>query len=44
MGQRSRCVIGICNNDNRYPELHKKHSKLDGDGAVRAAILRDRKR
>ena len=27
----SRCVIGICDNDMRYPEQHKKHSNLDRD-------------
>ena len=48
MGKHSRCVIGICDNDIRYPELHKKHSnvdediivhKLPKDGAVRAAWI-----
>ena len=24
MGKHSRCVIGIWDNDMRYPELHKK--------------------
>ena len=46
MGKHSRCVIGICDNDMRYPELHKKNSNVDGDitmhklpkdGAVRTA-------
>ena len=46
MRKHSRCVIGICDNDMRYQELHKKHSNVDGDiimhklpkdGAVRAA-------
>ena len=45
MRKHSGCVIGICDNDMRYPELHKKHSHVDGDiimhklpndGAVRA--------
>ena len=31
MGKHSRCVIDICNNDMQYPELHKKHSNVDGD-------------
>ena len=48
MGKHSRCVIGICNNDMRYPELHKKHSNVDGDiimhllpkdGAVSVALI-----
>ena len=46
MGKYSRCVTGICDNDMRHLELHKKHSNVDGDiimhklpkdGAVRAA-------
>ena len=46
MGKHSRCVIDICDNDMQYPELHKKHSNVDGDfimyklpkdGAVKAA-------
>ena len=55
MGNHSRCVIGICDNEVRQPELNKKHSNVDGDimhklpkdGAVRVtwinAILKDRK-
>ena len=48
MGKYSRCVTGICDNDMRYLELHKKHSNVDGDiimhklpkdGAVRAAWI-----
>ena len=31
MGKHSRCVTGTCNNDMQYPELHKKHSNVDGD-------------
>ena len=31
MGKHSRCVIDICDNDMQYPELHKKHSNVDGD-------------
>ena len=31
MGRHSRCVIDICDNDVQYPELHKKHSTVDGD-------------
>ena len=31
MGKHSRCVIGICDNGMQYPELHKKHSNVDGD-------------
>ena len=51
MRKHSRCAIGICDNDMRYPELHKKQSNVDGDiimhklpkdGVVRA-ILQDRK-
>ena len=51
MGKHCRCAIGICDNDMRYPELHKKQSNVDGDiimhklpkdGVVRA-ILQDRK-
>ena len=48
MGKHSRCVIDICDNDMKYPELHKKHSNVDGDiilhklakdGAVKAAWI-----
>ena len=48
MGKYSRCVIGMCNNDMRCPELHKKHSNAYGDtiihilpkdGAVKAAWI-----
>ena len=48
MGKHSTCVVGICDNDMQYPELHKKHSNVDGDvimhilpkhGAVRAARI-----
>ena len=48
MGKYSRCVTGICDNDMRHLELHKKHSNVDGDiimhklpkdGAVRAAWI-----
>ena len=48
MGKHSRCVIDICENDMQYPELHGKHSNLDGniimyklrkDGAVKAAWI-----
>ena len=30
MGKHSR-YVGICDNDMQYPELHKKHSNVDGD-------------
>ena len=48
MGKHCRCVTGICDNDMQYPEIHKKHSNLDGDiimhklpedGAVKAAWI-----
>ena len=48
MGKHCRCAIGICDNDIRYPELHKEHSNVGGDiimhklpkdGAVRAAWI-----
>ena len=48
MRKHSKCVIGICDNDVWYLELHKKHSIADGeiimhklpkDGAVRAAWI-----
>ena len=48
MGKHSRWVIDICGNDMHYPELHKKHSNVDGDfimhklpkvGAVKAACI-----
>ena len=48
MGKHSRCVIGICDNDMQYPELHKKHRNVDGDiiiqklpkdGTVKAARI-----
>ena len=31
MRKHPRCVIGICDNDMWYPELHSKHSNMDGD-------------
>ena len=31
MGKYSRCVIYKCDNYMQYPELHKKHSNVDGD-------------
>ena len=31
MGKYSRCIIDIRDNDMQYPELHKKHSNMDGD-------------
>ena len=31
MGKHSGCVIDIDDNDMKHPELHKKHSNLDGD-------------
>ena len=48
MGKYSRCVIDICDNNMQYPELHKKHSNVDGDiimhklpkyGVVKAAWI-----
>ena len=29
MGKHSRCVFGVCDNNMRYPQLHKKHSNMD---------------
>ena len=45
MRKHSRCVVHICDNDMQYPELHKKHSNMEGDimhklpkdGVVKAA-------
>ena len=46
MGKYSWCIVGICYNNIRYPELYKRHSNVNGDvimhkspkdGAVRAA-------
>ena len=31
MGKRSRCVISICDNDMRCPELPENHSNEDRD-------------
>ena len=31
MGKNSRCVIGICNNDNKHPQHYVKHSDVKGD-------------
>ena len=31
MGKHSRCVTDICDNDIQHPQLHKKHSNVDGD-------------
>ena len=30
MGKHSRCVVGICENDMRYPGMHKKQSNVHG--------------
>ena len=30
MGKHTRCIIGVCNNDNRYPERMVKHSNVTG--------------
>ena len=30
MGKHSRCVIGACDIEMQYPELHTKHSNEDG--------------
>ena len=30
MGKHSICVTGVCDNDMRYPEQHKKYN-VDGD-------------
>ena len=47
-GGTFRCLIGICDKNMRYSELHKKHinvdediimHKLRKDGAVRAAWI-----
>ena len=51
MRKYSRCVTGICDNDMKYPETHKKHSnededmhKIPKDGVVRVnTILKSRK-
>ena len=40
MGKHPRCVIGICDNDMEYPELHKKHSNMDG-GIILQKLLKD---
>ena len=49
MGKHSRCHIDICENYMQYPELHKKHSDVDGDiimhqipedGVVKAAWIK----
>ena len=29
MGKHSRCVIGVYDNEMRYPEQHNKHSNVD---------------
>ena len=48
MGKHFRCVIDICDNDMHYPQLHKKHSNVNGgiimhklpkDGAIKAAWI-----
>ena len=50
MGKHSGCVIGICNNDMQYPQLHKKQSNVEGniimpkwwkDGAVKVTWIND---
>ena len=33
MWKHSRCVIGVCGNDMRYPELHNKHINVDGQAS-----------
>ena len=36
MGKNSRCVIGVCNNDKRYPQHYVKHSNVKGDKILHA--------
>ena len=31
MGKHYRCVIGKCDNEMQYSELHKKHSNMHGN-------------
>ena len=31
MGKNSRCVTGMCNNDQRYPQHYVKHNNVKGD-------------
>ena len=40
MGKNSRCVIGVCNNDKRYPQHYVKHSNVKGD-IIMHALLKD---
>ena len=30
MGKNCRCVVGVCHNEMRSPELHKKYSNMHG--------------
>ena len=36
MGKNSSCVIGVYNNDKRYPQLDVKHSNVKGDAVMHA--------
>ena len=36
MGKKSRCVIGVCNNDKRYPQHYVKHCNVKGDKILHA--------
>ena len=36
MGENSWCVIGVCNNDKRYPQHYVKQSNVKGDTIIHA--------
>ena len=41
MGKHSRCITGICDNDMRYPELHKNHSNVDDGDIIMHKLPKD---
>ena len=43
MGKHTRCVIGVCDNDKRYPNKMIKHSNVIGDTIVFHKLPKDPK-
>ena len=43
MGKHTKCVIGVCNNDKRYPERMVKHSNVIGNIVMHSLPTKDEK-
>ena len=44
MGKHDRCVVGVCNNDKRYPEHMEIHSNVNSAKVVMHKIPVDQQR